>query len=241
MNVLEIIKFRYSDSFVHKMDPRVKFFLACTFAFIAIMYDQVYVLLPLLIVQLMIMYYGKVLKTWASSSKLILGLAFIVFLITFITQGSLLYSTSMAIRWANFFTSFSWFLLTTSPDDFGQGLKQMHLSYNFTFAVILAFRFIPVIVDETEQIIDAQRSRGLEIDKGSPIKRIKNLIPILIPLIASIIRRSFELTESLSSRAYGIKNKRTSMYEIKAKKTDIVIFVLSLIVLISSIYFLKLI
>lgn len=236
MTALESLKFRYLDSFIHRIDPRVKFFVACSFAGVALLYTQIYVLLPLLAIQIIILLYGKVIKAWLSSLKIILVIAVIVFLISYITTHIVSHSVSMAIRWAVFFTSFSWFLLTTSPDDFGQAFEQMGFPHSFSFSLTLATRFVPLIANQLQLVYDAQRSRGLEMDKGDPIRRIKNLIPILIPLIVSVIRRSFELAESLSSRGYGVAKKRTRLYEIKMKLSDYLIFIFTLIFLIFSIY-----
>jgi energy-coupling factor transport system permease protein len=142
----------------------------------------------------------------------------------------------MAVRWVVFFTSFSWFLLTTSPDDFGQAFEELGFPHTFSFSLTLATRFVPLIVNESQSVYDAQRSRGLEMDRGNPIKRIKNFIPVLIPLIVSVIRRSFELAESLSARGYGVVEKRTKLYEIKMKPSDYLIFLITLIFLIFSIF-----
>ena len=236
MTTLESLKFRYLDSFIHRTDPKVKFFAACSFATVALLYTQIYVLIPLLVIQILILFYGKVIKIWLTSWKVILSVAFIVFLISYATTQILLHSLSMAIRWAVFFTSFSWFLLTTSPDDFGQAFEQTGFPHSFSFSLTLATRFVPLIANELQSVYDAQRSRGLEMDKGNPIRRVKNLIPILIPVIVSVIRRSFELAESLSSRGYGVSKKRTRLYEIKMKLSDYLIFIFTLVFLIFSVY-----
>ncbi|MEM4736771.1 MAG: energy-coupling factor transporter transmembrane component T, partial [Nitrososphaeria archaeon] len=76
------------------------------------------------------------------------------------------------------------------------------------------------------QIIDSQRSRGLEIEKGSIFKRIRNYIPVLIPLIVQSIIRSEELAEAMESRAYGFSKKRTSYYTLHFKRSDYLILCL---------------
>jgi energy-coupling factor transport system permease protein len=73
---------------------------------------------------------------------------------------------------------------------------------------------------DAQTVVDAQRSRGLELDKGNFIKRIKNYIPILIPLIISAIRRSVELAEALESRAFGATEERTSIVTLTMRLPD---------------------
>src|SRR5438093_13491249 len=63
------------------------------------------------------------------------------------------------------------------------------LSFTFTTAV----RLVPTLAVDAQTVVDAQRSRGLELDKGNLLRRIRNYIPILIPLLLIAIRRSLAL------------------------------------------------
>jgi len=76
----------------------------------------------------------------------------------------------------------------------------------------------------------------LELEKGNFMKRIRNYIPILIPLIVSAIRRSLELAEAMESRAWGAIKKRTNLYELKTKKGDYILLLLTVAILIFSVY-----
>ncbi len=74
--------------------------------------------------------------------------------------------------------------------------------------------------------MDAQRSRGLELDKGNFITRVKNYIPILLPLIINSIRRSLELAEAMESRAFGATKERTNIYELGMSGSDYAVLVI---------------
>jgi len=117
-------------------------------------------------------------------------------------------------------TSFSVFFITTSPDKLSLALEKAKVPYEFNFAFITAIRFVPVLADEAQTIMDAQRSRGLELDTGNFLKRIRNYIPILLPLIINSIRRSLELAEAMESRAFGATEDRTNLYELRLTGTD---------------------
>ncbi len=67
----------------------------------------------------------------------------------------------------------------------------------------IALRFIPTLIDETNKITSAQKARGADIDSGSIIKRVKAMLPILIPLLLSSVRRAYELAEAMESRCYN--------------------------------------
>jgi energy-coupling factor transport system permease protein len=84
--------------------------------------------------------------------------------------------------------------------------------------------------------MDAQRSRGLELDKGNFLTRIRKYIPILLPLIINSIRRSLELAEAMESRAFGATRDRTNIYELKMGRNDLATLVIALIALAAAIY-----
>jgi energy-coupling factor transport system permease protein len=132
--------------------------------------------------------------------------------------------------------SFSVFFLTTSPDHLGLALEQTHVPYEFVFAFTTAVRFVPVLADEAQTIMDAQKARGLELERGNFLKRIRNYIPILIPLIVSAIRRSLELAEAMESRAWGATKNRTNLYVLRMHRGDFILIILTIAILVSAVY-----
>ena len=132
--------------------------------------------------------------------------------------------------------SFSVFFLTTSPDHLGLALEQSRIPYEFCFAFTTAVRFVPVLAEEAQTIMDAQKARGLELEKGNFLKRIRNYIPILIPLIISAIRRSLELAEAMESRAWGAIKKRTNLYVLRIRRADYLLISISILILLVGLY-----
>jgi len=92
------------------------------------------------------------------------------------------------------------------------------------------------LAEEAQTIMDAQKARGLELEKGGFLKRIRNYIPILIPLIVSAIRRSLELAEAMESRAWGATKNRTNLYELRLHRGDFILLAISLLILAIAIY-----
>jgi len=84
--------------------------------------------------------------------------------------------------------------------------------------------------------MDAQKARGLELERGNFLKRVRNYIPILIPLIVNAIRRSLELAEAMESRAWGASEKRTNLYVLKLKRADYLLVLLTVLMLIIAVY-----
>ena len=115
-------------------------------------------------------------------------------------------------------------------------MEKARIPYEFNFAFITAIRFVPVLADEAQSIMDAQRSRGLELDKGSFLNKIRKYIPILLPLIINSIRRSLDLAEAMESRAFGATRDRTNLFELVMGGRDYAVLVISLVILAALIY-----
>ena len=145
-------------------------------------------------------------------------------------------AAAMTLRFIVLIGSFSVFFLTTSPDHLGLALQQSRIPYEFCFAFTTAVRFVPVLADEAQTIMDAQKARGLELERGNLLKRVRNYIPVLIPLIVNAIRRSLELAESMESMAWGASKKRTNLYALKLKRNDYILVTVSALMLIFAVY-----
>jgi len=246
MSVFDGLKFRKGYSPIHNLDPRMKFFYVCVIFVVAILFSQLLVLLALFIMPLPFVLLAGVQKEWLRSLRGAAFLATFIFIVniasTFLTSGNVLTvvniesAVAMTLRFVVLVESFSVFFLTTSPDHLGLALEQTRVPYEFAFAFTTAVRFVPVLAEEAQTIMDAQKARGLELEKGGFLKRIRNYIPILIPLIVSAIRRSLELAEAMESRAWGATKKRTNLYELKLHRGDFILLAISFLILIASIY-----
>ena len=104
--------------------------------------------------------------------------------------------------------------------------------------ISIALRFIPTLIDETDKIIKAQTSRGADFEHGNPFKRIKAMIPILIPLFVSSFRRADELAVAMECRCYNADAKRTSYRKFSFGKYDLYALI-SIILLISTLVIIK--
>jgi len=245
MSVFDGLKFRKVTSPIHNMDPRMKFFYVIVIFIAAVMFSKIIPLAVLFLMQLPFVFLARVQKQWLRSLRGAAFLAAFIFIInivtTFFTKGYTLpivdieNAVAMTLRFVVLVESFSVFFLTTSPDHLGLALEQSRVPYEFAFAFTTAVRFVPVLAEEAQTIMDAQKARGLELEKGNLMKRIRNYIPVLIPLIVSAIRRSLELAEAMESRAWGASKKRTNLYALKLHKGDYTLLAISIIVLVTAI------
>jgi energy-coupling factor transport system permease protein len=194
-------------------------------------------MLGLLLVQVPLLVVGKVARRWMHSLRAGLTLSLLIFLINWYVQ-SILVALAFTMRFLVLMSASSLFFMTTSPDDIGLALDRVGpirwisrrwlgypnaLSFLFTTTV----RFVPTMAVDAQMVVDAQRSRGLELDRGNYLRRIRNYVPILIPLFLSAVRRSWELAEALESRAFpGVENK-VSLFQLKLRTVDLAILLAS--------------
>ena len=246
MSVFDGLKFRRVYSPIHNLDPRIKFIYVCAIFAAAILFLELLPLIILFLIQVPFVILAGVKHEWLRSMRGAAFLATIIFLTNFIfsfigagyivTPSNLEYAIAMTLRFIVLIESFSVFFLTTSPDHLGLALEQTRIPYEFCFAFTTAVRFVPVLAEEAQTIMDAQKARGLELESGNFLKRIRNYIPILIPLIVSAIRRSLELAEAMESRAWGATENRTNLYVLKMHKGDLVLIAITVIILTVAIY-----
>lgn len=121
---------------------------------------------------------------------------------------------------------------TTSPIDLTDGIERL-LSplakvkvpvHTFAMMMSLALRFIPTLVEETEKIIAAQKSRGADFTSGNLLRRVKALIPVLVPLLLSSFRRADELALAMECRCYHGGEGRTRMKVMQLHARDFLFF-----------------
>ncbi len=245
MSMFDGFKFRNVTSPIHKIDPRAKFIYVCALFVAAILFSQIIPLLVLLIIQIPFVIIAGIEKEWIRSLKGSIMFAVVIFLMNtlslyFYGGESLAYilerSLAMTLRFVVLIESFSVFFLTTSPDLLGLALEQTGIPYELCFAFTTAVRFVPVISEEAQTITDAQKARGLELEGGNFVNRIRRYIPILIPLIVNAIRRSLELAEAMESRAWGASEKRTNLYVLKMGRKDYSMITIALVILAASLY-----
>ena len=237
LDFLNAFKFMKKKSFLHNLDPRAKLVLALVYTISALLFKQIVPLLFIFLSLIPLVIIGKIFRQWVNSIR---GLSFLVIFIIVLNTlfMSLSFAIAMILRICIMMSAFSVFFLTVDPNDLALSLISMKLPYEFAFSFSLAFRFVPTIAMEAQNIIDAQQSRGYEMQKKGIINQIKNLFPLLIPLIICSIRRAFNVAEALESRAFGSKKERTYYYTIKYSAKDW-LFTIYLILLLTALIIIK--
>ena len=111
--------------------------------------------------------------------------------------------------------------LTDATEKLLSPLKKIGVpSHELAMMMTIAIRFIPTLLEETDKIIKAQKSRGLDFDSGGLVKRLRAMVPILVPLFLSSFRRADDLAMAMEARCYRGGEGRTHMKQLRLTRLD---------------------
>ena len=129
--------------------------------------------------------------------------------------------------------------LTTTPNQLTDGLEKalMPLSaikvpvHAVAMMMSIALRFIPILIEETDIIMKAQMARGADFESGNFIRRVKSMVPLLVPLFVSAFRRADELAVAMECRCYHGGEGRTKLHVLHYQTRDYLVFLAYMCVL----------
>ena len=236
-------------SYLHRLDPRTKIIISLIFIVTVFLANTPIAFLVLALSTLSFIRISRIaLSTVLKGIKpLIFILIFTALLNVFLTKGEgeplvhfwiitiysdgIIKAVFMALRVIVLIMGTSVLLTyTTSPIALTDGLesllsplKLLHVPVHvFAMMMSIALRFIPTLVEETEKIMNAQKSRGADFESGNLIRRAKALIPILIPLFVSSFNRAEELATAMECRCYRGDKNRTKLVKLTYGVRDFV-------------------
>ena len=236
------------DSLLHRADPRMKivatvlyiislfvaksllsYALAAIFLFAAIRISTVplsYMVRGLKAIFMILLFSVVV------NMIFIKGRVLVDFKLFTITYEGLTTAGLMAVRLIFLVMGTSIMTLTTTPNRLTDGmeellgpLKKIHIPvHEIAMMMSIALRFIPILTEELDKIMKAQMARGANFDEGNVIQKLKSMVPILVPLFVSAVRRANDLALAMESRCYNGGDGRTKMKPLKYQKRDYMIY-----------------
>ena len=149
-----------------------------------------------------------------------------------ISKAGIIYTVFLATRLFLLVSGSSLLTLTTTPVSLTDGIESLLLPlkwlrfpvHELALIMSIALRFIPILADETTRIMNAQKARGADFETGGLIKRVKAVVPILIPLLLSAFRRADELGDAMDARCYSGSKTRTKYKKLKFGARDFISF-----------------
>ena len=236
-----------SQSFVHKLDPRVKLLFLIAYI-VALFMAQTFYGLALCAIMLAVMVAFSnvpVSSVLRSVKGVLFLLVFTAALNVFFHGGEnllwewgiikiylegILFAVFLIFRLVFLVLGSAILTLTTTPVNLTDGIESLLKPLTWikfpvhALALIMsiALRFIPTLMDETNRIISAQKARGADFETGNIIKRVKAIIPILIPLLISAFRRAEELGDAMDARCYSNSTHRTKYKKLTLSWRDLI-------------------
>ncbi|MBR5273132.1 MAG: energy-coupling factor transporter transmembrane protein EcfT [Clostridia bacterium] len=233
-------------SVIHRIDPRVKILLLIIYLVTIFMADNFISLGFIMLTILFTVFLSKVpFKVILKSIKAIIfiviftsliniffnssGNVLIEFGIIKITDSGIATAIFVAIRVFMFVVISSLLTYTTTPTNLTDAIEKL-LSplkvirvdvHSVAMMMTIALRFIPTLIEEVDKITNAQKARGADMESGGIGKRIKSVIPILIPLFISSFRSASDLAFAMECRCYTGGHGRTRMRQLRMTRTDI--------------------
>lgn len=247
LNDVTFGQFYPAKSFVHSMDPRTKLLALIAFI-VAIFVAQTFYGMILCAVVL----FAAVIAARVPLGSVLRSVKGLIFIMVFtsvlnlffhggehvlvelgiasITRESVVFTIFLLLRLFLLVMASAVLTLTTTPVGLTDGIESLLTPLKWVkfpvhvLALIMsiALNFIPTLIDETNRIISAQKARGADFESGNIIKRIKAIVPILIPLIISAFRRAEELGDAMDARCYTASQNRTRYKKLKFGWRDLV-------------------
>jgi energy-coupling factor transport system permease protein len=221
---LEILRFSPGDSFLHRLDPRTKLLALLIVSILALLFSGLAGLVLVLLFELFLAITSGLGKKFLQALTLVLPLFIIVlvldsffsknssgpvyfsaqigFLHPELTTGGILFATAMAFRLLVLAGISVLFLMTTSHDDFARSLRTMRVPPTLTFSLGYALRSITTLTEDSRHIMDAQRSRGLELDRGNVIGNRNKLVALFVPATVSMLNHSKQTADAMQARGF---------------------------------------
>ena len=232
------------NSVIHRMDPRAKLLLTIAYI-VALFLGSNPIGLALSVLFLLVAYRvsGIPVRLVGKSLRPILPIIlFTAMLNLFFVPGDPIFSWwIITITWQGLYNVMvlsvrivcliagtSLLTYTTSPIVLTDALERLlrpfaklHLPvHELAMMMTIALRFIPLLIEETDKIMSAQKARGAELDSGKLTDRIRALIPVLIPLFISAFRRADELAMAMECRCYHGGEGRTRLHQLHLGAND---------------------
>ena len=249
---MNIFLYLDKETWIHRLDPRTKILGALIVFIICLCFNHPLYMGGVSLGVILIAVSAKALPNfWRLRFILLLLIFFSSMLWPFFAKGqtpfwswgwlqlsreSLLFGVAMGLRLATFVATGLIFLSTTRNEELTNGLIRMGIPYPIAFALSTALRLVPTFAGAGATIIQAQVSRGLDLESGTIFSRVGKFIPQAVPLFIYAIRHTNLLAMALESKGFSPQSPRTFYYEPQMGRTDYIVLVFLGVALLGFLY-----
>ena len=236
-----------ADSILHRLDPRIKFTGTILYIISLFVCKSWGYLAAALFLMCMILLSRVPFRYMIRGLRAILFiLLFTMILNIFLTPGTVLWQWKalkiteeglrtalvMALRLILLILGASVMTLTTTPNKLTGAMETLFRPlkkigvpvHEIAMMMSIALRFIPILLEETDKIMKAQMARGADFERGGLIRRVKAMIPLLVPLFISAFRRANDLALAMEARCYHCGEGRTQRKPLVYTRNDYIAY-----------------
>jgi energy-coupling factor transport system permease protein len=197
-------------------------------AFLRILRPVAFIVALTVLFQVLFSHEGATLVEWGAlevhSGGLRLGLFLGLRILLLVSAAGLLTATTAPVA------------LADGIEDLLSPLERMRFpAHEVAMMMTIALRFIPTLGEEAEKITKAQAARGADFSEGGPLRRVRALVPVLVPLTIGAFRRADELANAMESRGYRGGEGRTRYRELRFRTRDALALALTLLILLAGV------
>ncbi len=217
-----------------RLDPRTKLALACGFAALLMLTSNTAMLSLQVVAVILVVGISHLTAAWLHTLRVLLPMtAFLVAIMLFSLDW--VSAVTSALRLIAMTTAFFVLFKTTAPEAMGNSLVKMGVPYVFAFILTTSMQFIPVLSRRMQEIMDAQRSRGIRLERD--LASVPNYPALYAPLLIQSFTMADRLAEAMEARGFG-RPHRTFDEEFSWAPLDYVLFLFSMAMPIAG-WFLK--
>lgn len=256
MNNIALGSYLPLNSLIHKMDPRAKIgamLLMMIAIFIPAGYIG-YVVLGCCIIMVALLAKLKIQFLWRAMKPMLFMLTFLLIInLIVVKEGNVLFTIFgwdiysgavsqtlyIVIRLALMIMITTILTATTKPLELTLGIEDLlkpfqviHVpAHEIAMMISIALRFIPTLIEETQRIMKAQASRGVDMENGKLIEKVKAILSLIVPLFVSAFQRAEDLAYAMEARGYIPNRERTRYKQLKMAGRDYILLLGVLLIL----------
>lgn len=221
--MLNVIDYAPGNTALHKLHPVAKVALAAAIIAATFLSSSYAMLVGLLAFTLAMGVYAGVAGRLITLMKLLVPLALILFLLQvffmhagtpvlgFATDEGLITGSKACLRLLGVATPLLLMLMVTPLTDLANAcVEKLHIPYRYAFTFTTALRFVPIFSQEMNAIMEAQTARGVEYDTKNPLKKLRLMLPLCVPLLLSSVGKTDATALAAEQRGFYLRTRESS-------------------------------
>lgn len=244
LNNITIGRYYHKNSIIHRMNPFIKVLCTLIYVLIVVLFRDLFFLFLLLLFVILLALMSKIpIKIFLKSLWSLKFLVFSIIIANLLIRSELIQIIFQVVRLLLIVFYSSLLTLTTSPNQLAKGIEILLKPLlifkvpvkNISLSIVHAIRFIPIVLDNVNAILKAQKSRSVNVPSTTS-EKLKNVFQIIVPSFTKSFDKASTISTSMEQRLYNLNSSRTYYEMPKIKLFDLYILTIHLIIFVGILY-----